>query len=176
MAPTRDIQKVFWAAIQNTSAASAAVTATTSRLAEKGNCMKNVRQQWLVLLVLFLAVCALAVEPPPFPAQFYPLQDDTDYSTGWLIEPPAACTGNLISVPVDSPDCSGNALILDTTNTTPAYLSYYVIDTNWNANLSYGDGTLLFLFAPAWASVSQGGAGPGSPAYLIYAGDSTNGS
>src|ERR1039458_9137739 len=59
---------------------------------------------------------------------------------------------------------------------SPAYLSYYVIDTNWNANLSYGTGTILFYFAPNWASVDQGGTGPGDTAYFIYAGDtSTNG-
>jgi hypothetical protein len=70
-----------------------------------------------------------------------------------------------------------NALILDTTNLDPAYLEYYVVDTNWINNLSYGPpGSVLFFFAPDWASCSQGGTGPGETAYFLWCGDtSTNG-
>jgi len=88
---------------------------------------------------------------------------------------PLADTTNLLSVPVGLFDGMDNALILDTTNSTSAYLEYAVMDTNWLQNISYDPGTILFCFAPNWASVSQGGTGPGDTAFLIAGGDfSTN--
>jgi hypothetical protein len=68
----------------------------------------------------------------------------------------------------------GNALILDTTNLSPAFLNYNVQDTNFGMgirNINYGQGTVLFYFAPNWASVSQGGSGPGETAFFVAGGD-----
>jgi hypothetical protein len=88
---------------------------------------------------------------------------------------PVADTTNLISVPVGLIYGMDNALIIDTTNQTPAFLEYAVMDTNWLENISYDPGTILFAFSPNWASVSQGGTGPGDTAFLIAGGDfSTN--
>jgi hypothetical protein len=69
-----------------------------------------------------------------------------------------------------------NALILDTTNSDPAYLEYAVTDTNGIQNFSYDPGTVLIFFSPNWSSVSQGGTGPGTTAYLIGSGDWSTGS
>ena len=74
-------------------------------------------------------------------------------------------------------DYPWNALILDSTNLTPALLNYNVLDTSpkTNRNLSYSQGTVLFWYAPNWSSISQGGTGPGQTAYFVAGGDwSTN--
>jgi hypothetical protein len=88
---------------------------------------------------------------------------------------PIACSTNLLSVPVDLLG-GDNALILDTTNSDPAYLEYAVTDTNGIQNFSYDPGTVMFFFSPNWASVSQGGTGPGDTAYFIGSGDWSTGS
>jgi hypothetical protein len=89
---------------------------------------------------------------------------------------PINYTTDLISIPVGVAPYFDNALILDTTNSSPASLEYYVIDTDGTENLSYDPGSVLFYFAPNWASVSQGGTGPGETAYFLMAGDGgTNG-
>ena len=62
---------------------------------------------------------------------------------------------------VDQDNLLGNALILDTTDLTPAFLNYPVMETNYGRahhNIFYSSGTILFYFAPNWASVSQGPA------------------
>jgi hypothetical protein len=94
---------------------------------------------------------------------------------------PINYTTDLISEPVDAAPFYGNALILDTTNQAPASLNYNVQDTSptTTRNINYSQGTVLFYFAPNWASVSQGGTGPGDTAYFLAGGDwttnSTNG-
>ena len=88
---------------------------------------------------------------------------------------PIAYSTNLLSVPVDLFG-GDNALILDTTNSDPAFLEYAVTDTNWNQTFSYDPGTVLFFFSPNWASVSQGGTGPGETAYFLGSGDWSTGS
>ena len=48
------------------------------------------------------------------------------------------------------------------------------MDTNYGTthrNIFYASGTILFYFAPNWASVSQGGTGPGETACFIGGGD-----
>ena len=60
---------------------------------------------------------------------------------------PIAYSTNLLSVPVDLFG-GDNALILDTTNSDPAFLEYAVTDTNWNQTFSYDPGTVLFFFSP----------------------------
>jgi hypothetical protein len=137
--------------------------------------MKKLGARWLGLLSVLVCGSGFAQNgPPPFPTQCFGFP--ANFETGWTIEPPLAYTTNLISVPLDVQGLWGDALFLDTTNLAPARLAYYVIDTNYHANLSYGTGTILFLFAANWASVSQGGTGPGETAYFLSAGDtSTNG-
>jgi hypothetical protein len=88
---------------------------------------------------------------------------------------PVAYTTNLLSVPVGIWG-GDNALILDTTNLDPAYLEYAVTDSNNVKNFSYDSGTVLLYFSPNWASVSQGGTGPGETAYFIGSGDWSSGS
>ena len=43
----------------------------------------------------------------------------------------------------------------------PAYLSYNIIETNGQTNISFDQGTLAYWFNSDWVSVNQGGAGPG---------------
>jgi hypothetical protein len=134
----------------------------------------NKKRFLLGLLVLSLCRVGFAVNPPPFPTEFFqflPTNFITDYGSI-----PAAYTTNLVSTNVDLDPFYGDVVILDTTNLTPAYLEYWVSDTNWIANIEYDVGDMFFLFEPNWASVSQGGTGPGGTAYLIAGGDWTSGS
>jgi hypothetical protein len=127
----------------------------------------------MTMFVLLFSLSALSQPTLPM-AWFYfpPPSFETTYESF-----PAAYTTNLVSVPVGLIYGMDSALILDTTNQTPAYLEYAVMDTNWVDNISYDPGTILLCFAPNWASVSQGGTGPGDTAYLIAGGDfSTNSS
>jgi hypothetical protein len=85
--------------------------------------------------------------------------------------PPVSST-NLVSVPGALGE---NALLLDTTNVTPAFLLYNTVETT-NASLDCSNGTLSFWFNPDWTSADQsGGTGPGDWADFITLGD-TNGS
>jgi hypothetical protein len=112
------------------------------------------------VFLLFLSVSGFAQEsPPPTPTDWFDFAPGFD--TGWGVAP-LAYTSNLISAPM----CGGYSLILDTTNLTPAYLNYQVQE-----NIYYPNGTILFCFAPNWASVSQGGTGPGETAYFFGGGD-----
>ncbi len=65
----------------------------------------------------------------------------------------------------------GNCLLLDTTNITPAFLLYNLIETNGATNLSLGVGTVSLWFNPAWASTNLSGLGPGDFASLITVGE-----
>lgn len=132
--------------------------------------MKNMKQTLFGLSISLLFVSAFGQSPPATPNQFFDFPDDFETVFG---NAPIAYTANLISTPVDVAPYYGNALILDTTNLTPALLNYNVQDTSpWTVkNLNYASGTVLFYFAPNWASVSRGGSGPGERAYLIGGGD-----
>ena len=137
--------------------------------------MKTLRSSCVAgVLLLLLCVRGFAVNPPPFPTeffQFFPTNFITDY--GSL---PVAFTTNLVSTNVDVDPFYGDVVIVDTTNLSPSYLEYWVSDTNWISNIEYDFGDLYFLFEPNWASVSQGGSGPGQTAYLIAGGDWSSGS
>jgi hypothetical protein len=117
-----------------------------------------------------LVVRDLGESAPPTPIEWFPFPPDFETVYGNV---PIAFTTNLISTPVDVPPYYGNALILDTTNLTPAFLNYNVQETTPSShrNISYGNGTVVFDFAPNWASVSQGGTGPGEKAYFVGGGD-----
>jgi len=133
--------------------------------------MKNLSARWSGLLILFHCFSGFAQSPPAIPNEWFDFPPGFD--TGWGT-PPLAYTTNLISTPMDPPTWLGNVLILDATNLTPASLNYNVLDTNYGEtfrNISYGQGTVLFYFAPNWASVSQGGTGPGETAFFLAGGD-----
>ena len=125
----------------------------------------------MTLFVLFFALSAFSQPTIPMEWFYFPPPNfETTYGSF-----PVADTTNLLSVPVGLICGMDNALIIDTTNQTPAFLEYAVMDTNWVENISYDPGTILLCFAPNWASVSQGGTGPGDTAMLIAGGDfSTN--
>jgi hypothetical protein len=112
--------------------------------------------------------------PPTIPMEWFGFQPPdflTDFQSA-----PLFYTTNLLSVPVGILWGLDNALILDTTNLDPACLEYAVQDTNGINNFSYDPGTVLFYYAPNWASVSTGGLGPSETAYFLGSGDWSPGS
>ena len=70
------------------------------------------------------------------------------------------------------------SLVVDTTNTTAAWLQYHVTETNGATNLALGSGAVTFWFeAASWASAStSNGAGPGEWAELLNVGQWTSNS
>jgi hypothetical protein len=124
---------------------------------------------WCAALFLF-SLCLNGLAQPPIPSQFFYFPDNLETVFG---SPPLAFTTNLVLTPMDVSSYDGNALVLDTTNLCPAYLCYNILDTHphTNRNLNYASGTVLWYFTPNWQSVSQGGTGPGTPAYLLAGGD-----
>jgi hypothetical protein len=69
---------------------------------------------------------------------------------------------------VGVPDWSSNAVLVD--STSPALLSYNVMETNGNVNINCQTGSVLFYFKPDWSSVDQGGTGPGTSGRLLEMG------
>ncbi len=132
-----------------------------------------------LLLVPAAALCQ-SVPPPPPPDPFL----DNYYFQGppWVSEfgfAPIAASTNLVSVQ----EWSRNALLLDTTNASSAYLSYNIIEpSDGGTNLSFPSGAIRCVFICDWASAdtNQNGFGPGDgagdPAYLLAAGDFSSGS
>jgi hypothetical protein len=53
----------------------------------------------------------------------------------------------------------GRAVVLDSTN--PSWLQFNVTESDGTNNLDVTNGSVLFWFAPNWASTNLGGAGPG---------------
>ncbi len=81
---------------------------------------------------------------------------------------------NLVNV-ADAGD--GNALLLDTTNSSPAYLFYNLVESDGTTNISCSFGSISCWFNPAWSSTNLGGTGPGDWGNLISLGQAgTNGS
>jgi alpha-tubulin suppressor-like RCC1 family protein len=66
------------------------------------------------------------------------------------------------------PSWSGSALRVGTN--APAWLAYREEETNATSNINLRRGTVSFWFKPDWASVSAGGAGPGTNAALLAVG------
>ena len=54
----------------------------------------------------------------------------------------------------------GLAVVIDSTNA--AWLQFNTTETDGTNNLEVVEGSVMFWFAPNWASTSQGGAGPGA--------------
>jgi hypothetical protein len=137
--------------------------------------MKNFRQQWLVLLFLFLCVRGFGQSgPPALPPD--PLLQMYAYGAGFegfFGYSPIAYT-NVQSVPF----WVGDALLVENTNAIPSYLQFPIVETNGYTNLDFSSGSVVLLFAPDWASADgiQLGTGPGEEAYLIGAGDWSTGS
>lgn len=116
---------------------------------------------------------------PSIPLEWYSFPPGPPAFATDLGSLPVAYTTNLISAPVslDVDWWCPNALILDTTNITPAYLEYYVIDANFVQNISYSaPASILLYYSPDWQSVSLGGTGSGQNAILLAGGDWSPGS
>jgi hypothetical protein len=110
-----------------------------------------------------------AVPPDPFAATY------SFNTTNWLSEDgdaPIAFT-NLVSVAL----WNKNALLLDTTNTLPAFLNYNVVESDFT-NIEFDQGGLHCVFITDWATAdtNQNGTGPGETCYLVAAGDWSSGS
>ena len=63
----------------------------------------------------------------------------------------------------------GTALVVDNTN-GPVWLQYNVFESDGHTNLAVSDGSIMFWFAPSWASTNEGGTGPGVDGRLIEVG------
>lgn len=69
---------------------------------------------------------------------------------------------------------TGHALLVDTTNASPARLQYNMVETGGATNLTIGMGAITFWFSPnSWASASTNGTGPGTWAELFSVGQWT---
>jgi hypothetical protein len=65
----------------------------------------------------------------------------------------------------------GISLVVDSTNVS--WLRYNVVESDGTTNLTVNQGSVLFWFAPDWASTNQGGTGPGDAGRLIEVGSYT---
>jgi uncharacterized Zn-binding protein involved in type VI secretion len=66
------------------------------------------------------------------------------------------------------PNWSSNAVWVDISS--PALLSYNVVETNGTTNITCQTGSVLFWFKPDWSSTNAGGNGPGAWGRLIEMG------
>jgi hypothetical protein len=123
----------------------------------------------IAFVALFASVqfvfCQPAVPPDAFAAAY------SFNTTNWLSEDgdaPIAFT-NLVSVAL----WNKNALLLDTSNATPAFLNYNVVESDGFVNLEFDQGALRCVLIIDWgtADTNQNGTGPGQTCYLIAAGD-----
>jgi len=132
-----------------------------------------------IILLLFssFSVERLSALVPPNPGGGYNIElDSWSFSlTNWRSDAgyaPVAFTN--IAIVTNGGD--GNCLLLDTTNTSPAYLFYNVVETDGTTNLICSNGSIYLWFNPCWASTNQGGTGPGNYGNLISLGQAgTNG-
>jgi hypothetical protein len=92
--------------------------------------------------------------------------DDTNTWIGEAGQLPLL-TNNLVGVP----SWSSNAVVVD--STSPALLTYHVVETSGNTNINCQTGSVLFYFKPDWSSddENQGGTGPGTSGRLIEMGN-----
>jgi hypothetical protein len=132
----------------------------------------NTKRFVLGWLVLLNCLAGFAQTVPPIPSAFFQFLQPGYFSDEFSF--PTSLT-NISAITCTAPPFEGNVLILDTTNQVPAYLSYYMIDTNWNANLETDVGEELMMVQGNWSSVSQAGTGPGATGFLFYCGDTNNG-
>jgi len=124
------------------------------------------------LLILLSLATAWGQGGPPDPGgssgrqlEWWPFAD-----TNWLSYSGDApvVSSNLVNIPGGG---DGACLLLDTTNTSPAFLLYNLIETNGQPSLSLSNGTISLWLNPSWTSTNlSGGAGPGDWADLITVG------
>ena len=126
------------------------------------------RVMGVLVAMLFLAMADGSFSqpsPPPFPPnpllEYWPFADTTNWLAGYGYPPLGFA--NVATTPL----WSGNALRLDTTNSAPAFLQYNVVENDGHTNLILAGQTLMFWFAPDWASTNLGGTGPGDWASLV---------
>jgi hypothetical protein len=62
----------------------------------------------------------------------------------------------------------GASLVVDTN--VPAWLQFNVVENDGATNLTVGQGSVTFWFAPNWSGTNQGGNGPGENGRLLEAG------
>jgi hypothetical protein len=76
------------------------------------------------------------------------------------------------------PFWDATALWLDTSNESPAYLHYDVVESNGFVNIDLAAGTMFIQVVPDWASAdtNQFGRGPGARGYVLASGDFSSGS
>jgi len=131
--------------------------------------MKPFTRFFLIQVILF-GLCAASLRAdPPSPSGGLALDTWSFSTTNWLSDSgfaPFKFT-NLVNVP-DGGD--GNALLLDTSNTVPAYLVYKTFETDGTNELSVPTGTFSCWFNPRWSGTNAGGAGPGAPGRLFELG------
>jgi hypothetical protein len=128
---------------------------------------------WAALIIcLGLVTSGLAqpLPPPPPPnpvLSFWPFAG-TNYpiAAGYA---PIAFT-NITNVPIWFDD----AVLVDTSNTIPAYLQYNVVEADGHTNFSVNNCALWFWFSPDWSSTNAAGAGPGYWANLLSIGQWTS--
>lgn len=130
------------------------------------------------MLWFCLANCSFAQPPLPtnYGKVFLPLDTWQFSDTNWLSTlgyAPVSFT-NIINVTGAG---DGNALLLDTTNSNPAFLFYNAVETNGTTNIICSEGSITFWFNPDWSGTNQGGTGPGDWANFVSLGQwGTNGS
>ena len=126
----------------------------------------------LLVLLLFCPLAGAVRASVPEPGDpstnwlnFWSFTDTTNWVSN-LGYSPVAFT-NLSSSPLGN----GDALVLDSTNA--AWLLYNVVESDSHTNLTVDRGTIVFWFAPRWASTNEGGSGPGDWGRLIEVGSYT---
>jgi hypothetical protein len=97
--------------------------------------------------------------------------DGTTWTNDWGY-PPIRYT-NIVNVAGGG---NGNALLLDTSDTSPAYLVFNTVESDGTTNICFGNGSISWWFKPDWSSTSQGGSGPGAWARFVDIGTHTNNS
>lgn len=115
----------------------------------------------IVMLVLFWSLSLMADVPAPGGPYSNPWLDywsfnDTNYWKSDYGFAPVSFT-NLSATNLGI----GRAVVLDSAD--PAWLQYNVTETDGTNNLAVTNGSVMFWFAPNWASTSLGGSGPGVP-------------
>ena len=121
--------------------------------------------------ILFLAVGVGQAQTKP-PEFFGTLLDswsfaDTNWLTDWGYAPLAFTNISNIS------GGNGNALQVDTTDGSPAFLLHNVIENDGTTNLTVDQGSVTFWFSPDWSGTNQGGPGPGEWGRLLEVGSYT---
>ena len=127
--------------------------------------------KWLILIAVFLPVSKL------LHAQGIP-NDNTNLLTAWSFWDTNSWHSDWDSAPRNFTNLSsstlgdGTALVLNSTNF--ACLRYNTTESTGTNNIKLDVGTVVLWILPAWASVSQGGAGPGQWGRLVEAGTYTS--